>query len=236
MMLDYFTRYDLDGSGTINSNEELKQLCTNLVVKLELDMDVKTIDEYVTKAGNMESLCWAFDAFQEWFVKQFEPNASWKPNDMSSSDEENTEAPGVPRQGSYDLVMSDGTNEQKSIFKLRYEDDTCKTLFKRVCNDETLGYIPGSDGLKPAGLHSIVGSFDLDSKTCKFKKSYDVDYNEATKEPIFEFNGKIESHCKITGTWENTETDPACKPILEKLGLSAGQGTFTMIKKEKSDE
>merc|ERR1712086_625355 len=45
MMNDYFTRYDLDGSGTINSNDELKQLCTNLVVKLELDMDVQTIDK-----------------------------------------------------------------------------------------------------------------------------------------------------------------------------------------------
>merc|ERR1719502_2290075 len=51
MMSDYFTRYDLDGSGTINSTEELKQLCTNLVVKLELDMDVATIDKYVADAG-----------------------------------------------------------------------------------------------------------------------------------------------------------------------------------------
>merc|ERR1712139_525301 len=71
MMHDYFTRYDLDGSGTINSSEELKQLCTNLVVKLELDMDVKTIDKFVGQAGDMEKECWTFDQFKDWFIATF---------------------------------------------------------------------------------------------------------------------------------------------------------------------
>merc|ERR1712046_14550 len=44
LMADYFNRYDLDGSQSINSSEELKQLCTNLVVKLDLPMDVSDID------------------------------------------------------------------------------------------------------------------------------------------------------------------------------------------------
>merc|ERR1711939_437865 len=51
LMHDYFNRYDLDGSQTINSSEELKQLCTNLVVKLDLPMDVSDIDEKVASAG-----------------------------------------------------------------------------------------------------------------------------------------------------------------------------------------
>merc|ERR1712166_1640122 len=79
MMNDYFTRYDLDGSGTINSNDELKQLCTNLVVKLELDMDVQTIDKKVNGAGNMEELCWDFQTFKKWFVskEQFCASPFW---------------------------------------------------------------------------------------------------------------------------------------------------------------
>merc|ERR1711959_22916 len=104
MMGDYFTRYDLDGSGTINSNDELKQLCTNLVVKLELDMDVGTIDKYVTGAGDMEKHQWNFDQFKDWFLKQFEPLPSWLPNDLSSSDAD--ENNGEPRSGTYDLVMN----------------------------------------------------------------------------------------------------------------------------------
>merc|ERR1719174_3122712 len=51
LMHDYFNRYDLDGSQTINSSEELKQLCTNLVVKLDLPMDVADIDRIVHSAG-----------------------------------------------------------------------------------------------------------------------------------------------------------------------------------------
>jgi len=235
MMLDYFTRYDLDGSGTINSNEELKQLCTNLVVKLELDMDVKTIDEYVTKAGNMATLCWDFELFKVWFVKEFEPNVSWKPNDMSSSDEENPdEEPLMPRQGSYDLVMKEGA--KGAVFKLRFEENDKTKLYTRICNDEILGYSADKNNdKKPCGLHTITGSFDHTKHTCKFTKSYDVDYNAATKEPIFEFEGVIESHAKITGTWKNVETDPAAQVILTKLGLE-GSGTFSMIKIEKSEE
>merc|ERR1712072_617774 len=89
MMNDYFTRYDLDGSNTINSTDELKQLCTNLVVKLELDMDVQTIDKYVTSAGNLDGdKAWNFEQFKDWYLATFKPLECWQPNDCSSSDEE----------------------------------------------------------------------------------------------------------------------------------------------------
>merc|ERR1712072_1288083 len=101
MMNDYFTRYDLDGSGTINSTEELKQLCTNLVVKLELDMDVATIDKFVGEAGDMTQKNWKFDEFKDWYLDKFQPLRCWMPNDCSSSDEESPEK--FVRGGTYDL-------------------------------------------------------------------------------------------------------------------------------------
>merc|ERR1711998_578399 len=80
LMKDYFNRYDLDGSQTINSSEELKQLCTNLVVKLDLPMDVTDIDAVVNKAGifqddkvqpsdGSKGQEWSLEHFTDWFVK-----------------------------------------------------------------------------------------------------------------------------------------------------------------------
>jgi hypothetical protein len=235
MMLDYFTRYDLDGSGTINSNDELKQLCTNLVVKLELDMDVKTIDTHVQEAGDMTTKNWKFDEFQKWFVETFKPLPSWQPNDVSSSDEDANG--GVPRSGTYDLVMN---GLEPVAFKLRYESGDTSKLFKRVSNDDNLGYKKGGKLGKedvPAGLHTITGTFDHGAKTCKFTKSYDVDYDASTKEPVFEFEGKIDSCTEISGTWKNTEdaSIESVKDILTKLKLEAGSGSFTLKKRPKTD-
>jgi len=227
MMSDYFTRYDLDGSGTINSTEELKQLCTNLVVKLELDMDVATIDKYVADAGDMSQKNWKFEEFNDWYLDKFEPLKCWMPNDCSSSDEESDKA--YLRQGTYDLTMSD---DYVVPFKLRYEDgsDGAK-LYERTVNDEKLGW--GPDG-RSLGLHTIRGEFDQAGKTCKFTKSYDVDCDASTKEPIFEFEGKMTDHKNISGTWKNIESDANAKVILGKLGLP-DSGKFTMVKRKKDD-
>eukprot|EP00656_Telonema_subtile_P044254 TRINITY_DN5053_c0_g1_i1.p1 TRINITY_DN5053_c0_g1~~TRINITY_DN5053_c0_g1_i1.p1 ORF type:complete len:296 (-),score=96.72 TRINITY_DN5053_c0_g1_i1:216-1103(-) len=235
MMEDYFTRYDLDGSSTINSNDELKQLCTNLVVKLELDMDVKTIDEYVTKAGDMAQLEWKFETFKEWFRKEYKPLPQWKAGDVSESDDEDAAQPELLRQGTYDLVMKDG--QDPIAFKLRFHDNDdgkmdTNVLYKRVINDDKLGFDSAD---KPLGLHTITGTFDHTARTCTFTKSYDVDCDASTKEPIIVFEGKIESHTKIIGTWKNTEEDANAQVILEKLGLEAGSGTFTMDKRAKLD-
>jgi len=195
MMRDYFTRYDLDGSGTINSAEELKQLCTNLVVKLELDMDVTTIDSHVSSACDMEDKDkgnWNFDKFLDWYLQKFEPLSCWQPHDQSSSDDECTDGAAHVRSGTYDLTMADGYTVP---FKLRYSDGSdYGELFKRTANDERLGW--KASGI-PKGLYSVVGTFDQAGKTCKFTKSYDVDMDASTKEPVFEFDGTIASHKKM---------------------------------------
>merc|ERR1711934_1214273 len=99
MMQDYFNRYDLDGSCTINTKEELKQLCTNLVVKLDLELDVQEIDKLVEDAGDMSKNNWAFDeknqagqCFAYWFLDKFGEKhpglAQWHFDDLSSEEDD----------------------------------------------------------------------------------------------------------------------------------------------------
>jgi len=72
LIKSYFRRYDLDESGTINSSEELQQLCTNLSVRLELQFSLAEIDAKITGAGSMEDNNWTLEDFVDWFSKEFE--------------------------------------------------------------------------------------------------------------------------------------------------------------------
>jgi len=255
MMNDYFTRYDLDGSGTINSNDELKQLCTNLVVKLELDMDVQTIDKKVNGAGDMEKLCWNFQTFKKWFVSKEEFAASpfWIANDCSDSDDApENEMAGFMKTGTYKVTMkSDGHDDVVFEFKLRYKDadkeEDEKDLLSRTYCDEALGSRVMTEDEKksvnkehrdkkvPYGLHTVSGKVNNKEKTIHFEKSYDVDRDTSTKEPHFVFSGKQgENHTKAAGTWKDTETDPAAQKIRDILKVGTS-GTFTIVKNKKED-
>jgi hypothetical protein len=66
-----FDRYDIDRSGTLNSAKELRQLCTNLCIKLQLTIKVETIEEWCQDAGEMEQNCWKVDEFETWFKNTF---------------------------------------------------------------------------------------------------------------------------------------------------------------------
>jgi hypothetical protein len=105
LMEDYFNRYDLDGSQSINTAEELKQLCTNLVVKLDLEMDVKDIDDVVVKAGHFADDDpdkikdqpkgvplneWKVQDFIKWFTNpdNFKVPKDWQPGDESDEDDD----------------------------------------------------------------------------------------------------------------------------------------------------
>jgi hypothetical protein len=211
MMLDYFNRYDIDTSGTINSAEELKQLCTNLVVKLELDMEPTTIDELCKTAGT--NLDWPFEKFKKWYLELFQPLPSWQPNDASESDEDMND--GKLRQGTYDLVLDQG---EAAPFRLRY-GGTEDTLFTRTANDEGVGYDKSGT---PLGLHELTGAFDYTNKTCSLVKTYK--HNNC----VVEFKGKIESQKKISGTYTASGDLPAGS------GLK-GSGAFTMDKRPKED-
>ena len=68
----YFHRYDLDESGTLNDNEELQQLCTNLCFKLQLELAGDEIDAVVGCAGNLnDDNAWDVEEFCEWFSERF---------------------------------------------------------------------------------------------------------------------------------------------------------------------
>ena len=61
----YFLRYDLDDSKTINNREELAQLSTNLVIKLDLNVKLDELQACVDSVG--DNIDWDFEEFQEWF-------------------------------------------------------------------------------------------------------------------------------------------------------------------------
>jgi F0F1-type ATP synthase membrane subunit b/b' len=67
-----FLRYDLDGSGTINSFDELEQLCCNLGYRLELDLNPTRIDSIIAdvKAEN-PNIEWDLAHFSAWFKTTF---------------------------------------------------------------------------------------------------------------------------------------------------------------------
>jgi hypothetical protein len=68
----YFNRYDLDESGSLNSNEELQQLATNLSFKLRLTLTGDEIDAIVESAGELSNDNeWAVADFGEWYKDRF---------------------------------------------------------------------------------------------------------------------------------------------------------------------
>jgi len=66
-----FDRYDIDRSGTLNSEKELKQLCTNLCIKLNLPITVDSIEELCSGVTNMDEENWELDKFVDWFTTTF---------------------------------------------------------------------------------------------------------------------------------------------------------------------
>lgn len=71
--LKYFNRYDLDGSKTINSSEELMQLCTNLTVKLNLKVRIADLQDLVDE-NDLDAAQWDFKQFTEWFDDKILPH------------------------------------------------------------------------------------------------------------------------------------------------------------------
>ena len=76
LMQRYFDRYDLDESGTINNLEELTQLCTNLIVKLSLDVSLERVEQLISKIEDLALHPWDFDQFRMWFLTNLDTCSS----------------------------------------------------------------------------------------------------------------------------------------------------------------
>ena len=67
----YFNRYDLDGSGTINTDEECRQLLTNLLFKFDVPSSTEKVDEHVvsmmTAVHEKRVLAWDLPTFEAYF-------------------------------------------------------------------------------------------------------------------------------------------------------------------------
>jgi len=67
-----FRRYDLDASGTVNSFDELEQLCCNLGYRLELELNPKDIDMIISNVKEETPYIeWDLPTFSVWFKQKF---------------------------------------------------------------------------------------------------------------------------------------------------------------------
>eukprot|EP00658_Telonema_sp_P-2_P004218 TRINITY_DN11584_c0_g1_i1.p1 TRINITY_DN11584_c0_g1~~TRINITY_DN11584_c0_g1_i1.p1 ORF type:complete len:336 (+),score=55.17 TRINITY_DN11584_c0_g1_i1:117-1124(+) len=225
---DYFTRYDLRGDAVYYDHQSLKQLCTNLVVKLELDLDVREIDRIISLAhlGTDGMDC---ERLRHWFIKGFlgvtGQRCNWQPGDVTSSDDDDGDDDKRKpcRSGSYLLQID--PDQPPVPFKLRYSDhgESEVTLFSRRANDEVLGYSVNDE---PLGLHRWTGTFNSDARTCRLVKKY------ASKSlPQFEFEGRLVSKTSIVGTWKVKGNGVCRLQLLARLLLPLdGEGEFTLTK------
>jgi len=68
---EFFNRYDLDGSNTVNNNDEMQQLVTNAIFKLKLMVAPDCVEKRIADAGDMDELQWKFEDFSSWFKEAF---------------------------------------------------------------------------------------------------------------------------------------------------------------------
>ena len=73
-----FRLYDLDCSGTLNSNEEMDQLTTNITVKLTTRYPNMSLPSLHTIDATLATLdpisdtnAWTLEKFQEWYIREF---------------------------------------------------------------------------------------------------------------------------------------------------------------------
>jgi len=67
----YFMRYDIDGSGLIDSNVECHQLVLNLCFHLGLNLSLQDVEKRLATAGDMDEGRMDFDTFYAWFQDNF---------------------------------------------------------------------------------------------------------------------------------------------------------------------
>jgi len=215
MMQDYFNRYDLDGSCTINSTEELKQLCTNLVVKLDLELDVQEIDALVAEAGDMTKNNWAFDeknasgqCFAYWFLDKFGEKhqglAQWKFDDLSSEEDDfdsNAAHGGFYRQGTYEgeLLGADGKkyckrggHDAARAKGAKKGEDVFIVKIRYEKSEKNPDGEPGKlverTGCDGMGYFRTEGK--IDGEKFSFTQDYDIDNDKSTLEPKLILTGE----------------------------------------------
>ena len=64
-------RYDFDGSGTINNDDELKQLTYNLVFTLKLELRARDIDRHIVAFGDVGRTPLDFEQYWHIFEHSF---------------------------------------------------------------------------------------------------------------------------------------------------------------------
>lgn len=106
MLQTYFERYDLDNSGTVNSQLELRQMLTNIVFSLGLEIPRAELDKKVEAAGEIN---WNLDEFIAFLSEE-----------LNFSDQELPEADDISNANTSDdatqpLVTTDAKTEKTDL-------------------------------------------------------------------------------------------------------------------------
>jgi len=98
---ELFARYDLDGSGSINSQEEAQMLALNVSYKLSINLDR---DRLASMAGEQHAAAMSLDDFTQWFYadvlegslkeKMDAPKQQDEVEDFEDEEDENSNARG----------------------------------------------------------------------------------------------------------------------------------------------
>merc|ERR1711904_83645 len=256
LMEDYFNRYDLDGSQSINTSEELKQLCTNLVVKLDLEMDVADIDKVVKAAGTFTgdenakpgdgSKEWKSADFQKWFLNSDNFGSQhaikyWMHGDESDEDDEVNPKSAPFLTGTYiGVVEGDGKKytmeRRKGEGKLvngkyaSYKTESVEEFVMRLrCDGKTEGdkkFLLPRKGCDSVGCFATSGY--VEGKKFHYEMEYDIDGDKATVEPKLVLDGTLEDDNKtIKGEWKQVNEE--ANELMTWLKMDGVQhGTFKL--------
>jgi hypothetical protein len=252
LVLGYFYRYNIKLSST--PTEEFRQLCTSLVVHLDLDVDVAAIDTLVSNASHKDIKTWDVDKFIQWFTspQTFGAPISWCTGDESDEEDSDEEDECWLRAGSYAGVMTSTDGRSRPVFlKLRMDEDEETKLYERFYNDEYLGW---SSKNEPLGLFKFTGSVDNEAKSISLIKSYVAgetrtkalntgytgDLSSVVSYDLFKFEGSAGADTNtIKGTYDLANSqicsgkyDIQLNAILTKLQIGKS-GEFHMAKVEK---
>jgi len=234
-----FNRYDIDGSKTINNLQELTQLTTNLIVKLDLDIPISVINQQITAAAESfgDGDFQGFDekSFTEWFISpvhfpQMKDAKVWEKTDVEAETEQGAVAPFIV--GNYTgKLWSEGNRE--NVFTTTFGvgekamTDTGFTVEVQSVEWPSSGASAPFDWDaeeykgKPVCLTARQGADNVGyyrseawvqkDGSIQYTRGYDIDFDESAKEPKLVLQGKVSRDGKkLEGTWKD-ENDPEGK-------------------------
>eukprot|EP00658_Telonema_sp_P-2_P051813 TRINITY_DN3991_c0_g2_i2.p1 TRINITY_DN3991_c0_g2~~TRINITY_DN3991_c0_g2_i2.p1 ORF type:complete len:406 (+),score=77.54 TRINITY_DN3991_c0_g2_i2:114-1331(+) len=227
---EYFQRYDFDGSGCVNSQEELRGFCQNLAIKLGMDwvMGSGVLDAFLhpDRTGDIEKAQWTFEETLGFFVAEFAVPRCLGPQDAtdpgSDSEQFLKAGSGWLRRGSYSGLLRDmDGNESSFCTRLLYDrtrsgDGPMIRIQDRRGSDELGEWV--MNGLVDDAGGTLFLVQEYTESGCQLEMIGEASH-------ILSSDGEAHATC-LVGTWKCLKQPEKWG---DKLGLGA-EGAFAIRK------